>query len=206
MKITLENQRAADIIAHAVVLVVRILGGTTHFFDIIYINLSIFYGSGTEQRMAREIERKFLVKSDAWKNGRQGLYCRQGYLVTGEEVTVRVRILDGEGFLTIKGRTEGIARDEFEYRIPLEDARAMLRSMSSGGIVEKIRYHIEVNGFTWDVDEFLGESSGLVLAEVELEDEDQVPEFPDWLGQEVTGDVRYYNAYLAGNPFSAWKK
>ncbi len=159
-----------------------------------------------EQGMAHEIERKFLVKNDSWKNGCQGLYCRQGYLFADEEVTVRVRILGGEGFLTVKGRTEGITRDEFEYRIPLEDATAMLGSMCRGGLVEKIRHHIEVKGFTWDVDEFLGESSGLVLAEVELEDEDQVPDFPDWLGQEVTGDVRYYNAYLAGNPFSAWKK
>ena len=156
--------------------------------------------------MAREIERKFLVKNDSWKNGCQGLACRQGYLVTGEKVTVRVRILGGEGFLTVKGRTEGITRDEFEYRIPMVDAEAMLGSMSSGGLVEKIRYHVKVGGFTWDVDEFLGENSGLVLAEVELEDEGQQPEIPDWLGQEVTGDVRYYNAYLAGNPFSAWKK
>jgi adenylate cyclase len=156
--------------------------------------------------MAREIERKFLVKNDSWKNGLQGLSCRQGYLVTGEEVTVRVRVLGDEGFLTVKGRTVGMTRDEFEYLIPLEDSKAMLESMSSGGIVEKIRYHIEVNGFTWDVDEFLGENSGLVLAEVELENEDQQPDFPDWLGQEVTGDVRYYNAYLAGKPFSAWKK
>jgi len=156
--------------------------------------------------MAREIERKFLVKNDSWKNGCQGLACRQGYLVTGENVTVRVRILGGEGFLTVKGRTEGMTRDEFEYRIPLEDAEVMLGSMSSGGLVEKIRYHVTVGGFIWDVDEFLGENSGLVLAEVELEDENQQPEFPDWLGQEVTGDVRYYNAYLAGNPFFAWKK
>ena len=156
--------------------------------------------------MAREIERKFLVKNSSWKIGRQGLSCRQGYLVTEKEITVRVRILGEEGFLTVKGRTEGMARDEFEYRIPREDAEAMLGSMSRGVIVEKIRYHIEVDGFTWDVDEFLGENSGLVLAEVELEDENQVPVFPDWLGQEVTGDVRYYNAYLAGNPFSGWKK
>ena len=156
--------------------------------------------------MAREIERKFLVKNDSWKIGCQGLACRQGYLVTSEKITVRVRILGGEGFLTVKGRTEGMTRDEFEYRIPLEDAEAMLGSMSSGGLVEKTRYHVKVGGFTWDVDEFLEENSGLVLAEVELEDEDQQPEFPDWLGQEVTGDVRYYNAYLAGNPFSAWKK
>ncbi|MHC1696780.1 MAG: CYTH domain-containing protein [Geobacteraceae bacterium] len=156
--------------------------------------------------MAREIERKFLVKNNSWKSGSQGLPCRQGYLVTAENITVRVRVLGDEGFLTIKGRTEGISRDEFEYRIPVGDAEAMLESMSRGGIVEKIRYHVEVKGFTWDVDEFLGANSGLVLAEVELEDEDQQPEFPDWLGQEVTGDVRYYNAYLAGNPLSAWKK
>ncbi|MGA7828869.1 MAG: CYTH domain-containing protein [Geobacteraceae bacterium] len=156
--------------------------------------------------MAREIERKFLVKNDSWKKEGRGLSCRQGYLVTGKDITVRVRILGEEGYLTVKGRTEGIARDEFEYRIPVADAEAMLRSMSKDGIVEKIRYHVEVKGFTWDVDEFLGENSGLVLAEVELADENQQPEFPDWLGQEVTGDVRYYNAYLAGNPFSAWEK
>ncbi|MDD2320323.1 MAG: CYTH domain-containing protein [Geobacteraceae bacterium] len=156
--------------------------------------------------MAREIERKFLVKNDFWKRGCQGLFCRQGYLVKEEDITVRVRILGDEGYLTVKGRTEGMARDEFEYRIPQDDAVAMLGSMCRGGIVEKIRYHVEFKGFTWDVDEFLGENSGLVLAEVELEHEDQVPELPDWLGQEVTGDVRYYNAYLAGNPFSAWQQ
>jgi len=156
--------------------------------------------------MAREIERKFLVKNDSWKNGRPGLPCRQGYLVTGEDITVRVRILGNEGYLTIKGRTEGISRDEFEYRIPVADAEAMLGSMSRGGTVEKIRYHVEANGFVWDVDEFLGGNNGLVLAEVELENEDQQPELPDWLGQEVTGEVRYYNAYLAGNPYSTWKK
>jgi len=156
--------------------------------------------------MAREIERKFLVKNDSWKNGCPGLSCRQGYLVTGEDITVRVRILGDKGYLTVKGRTEGISRDEFEYRIPVADAEAMLGSMSRGGTVEKIRYHVEVKGFIWDVDEFLGGNTGLVLAEVELEDEDQQPEFPDWLGQEVTGEVIYYNAYLAGNPFSTWKK
>ncbi|MRR55371.1 MAG: CYTH domain-containing protein [Deltaproteobacteria bacterium] len=156
--------------------------------------------------MAREIERKFLVKNDSWKNGCPGLPCRQGYLVTGEDITVRVRILGDQGYLTVKGRTEGISRDEFEYRIPVADAEAMLGSMSRGGTVEKIRYHVDVKGFTWDVDEFLGGNKGLVLAEVELEDEEQQPEFPDWLGQEVTGEVRYYNAYLAGNPFSTWKK
>jgi CYTH domain-containing protein len=156
--------------------------------------------------MAREIERKFLVKNDSWKSDCQGLPCRQGYLVTDEDITVRVRILGDEGYLTVKGRTEGIARDEFEYRIPLADAEALLRSMSRGGIVEKVRYHVMFKGFTWDVDEFLGGNSGLVLAEVELADEEQYPELPDWLGQEVTGDVRYYNAYLAGKPFTTWEK
>lgn len=156
--------------------------------------------------MAREIERKFLVKNDSWKNGCPGLPCRQGYLVTGDDITVRVRILGDEGYLTVKGRTEGLSRDEFEYRIPVVDAEAMLGSLSRGGTVEKIRYHIEVKGFIWDVDEFLGENKGLVVAEVELEDEDQQPELPAWLGQEVTGEVRYYNAYLAGKPFSTWGK
>lgn len=155
--------------------------------------------------MAREIERKFLVKNDSWKNGCHGVACRQGYLVKDAAVTVRVRVLGAEGYLTIKGRTEGIARDEFEYPIPREDAEAMLAGMCGERIVEKIRYHVENGGFQWDVDEFLGENSGLVLAEVELESEDQQPVLPDWIGREVTGDVRYYNACLAEYPFSKWK-
>ncbi|HOP40332.1 MAG TPA: CYTH domain-containing protein [Geobacteraceae bacterium] len=155
--------------------------------------------------MAREIERKFLVKNDSWKMGCRGLACRQGYLVKDEAITVRVRVLGDQGYLTVKGKTEGIARDEFEYPVPREDAEAMLGSMCGGRIVEKIRYYVESGGFRWDVDEFLGENIGLVLAEVELESEDQEPALPDWIGREVTGDARYYNAYLAEHPFSRWK-
>lgn len=155
--------------------------------------------------MAREIERKFLVKNDSWKMGCQGIACRQGYLVKDAAITVRVRVLGDHGYLTVKGKTEGIARDEFEYAVPREDAEAMLASMCGQRIVEKIRYHVEIGGFRWDVDEFLGENAGLVLAEVELDSEDQEPAVPDWIGPEVSGDVRYYNAYLAEHPFSKWK-
>jgi CYTH domain-containing protein len=156
--------------------------------------------------VAREIERKFLVRNDSWKTGLQGVSCCQAYLATDERVTVRVRILGDAGYLTIKGKSVGLARDEFEYPIPLADARVMLETLSSGGIVDKIRYTVEAHGMLWDVDEFLGANSGLVLAEVELDDEGQEIVLPEWAGEEVTGDVRYYNSRLARNPFSAWGK
>jgi adenylate cyclase len=154
--------------------------------------------------MAREIERKFLVKGDCWKSRVLGVMCRQGYLVKAGGVTVRVRVLGESGFLTIKGKTEGIGREEYEYVIPLEDAEAMLENMTSGEIVEKIRYRVPVHGVTWDVDEFLGANEGLVLAEVELEHEGQEVLLPEWAGLEVTGDPRYYNSRLAEAPYSRW--
>jgi adenylate cyclase len=117
-----------------------------------------------------------------------------------------VRILGDAGYLTIKGKSVGPARDEFEYPIPVADARAMIETLSTGGIVEKIRFSVESHGMVWDVDEFLGANSGLVLAEVELGHEGQEIVLPEWAGEEVTGDVRYYNSRLARNPFSAWGK
>jgi adenylate cyclase len=156
------------------------------------------------ENVAQEIERKFLVRNDSWKTGLQGVSCCQAYLATDERVTVRVRILGDAGYLTIKGKSVGLARDEFEYPIPLADARVMLETLSSGGIVDKIRYTVEAHGMLWDVDEFLGANSGLVLAEVELDDEGQEIVLPEWAGEEVTGDARYYNSRLARNPFSAW--
>jgi adenylate cyclase len=117
-----------------------------------------------------------------------------------------VRILGDTGYLTIKGKTAGFSRDEFEYPIPVTDARAMLETLTTGGIVEKIRYSVEAHGMLWDVDEFLGANSGLVIAEVELDDEGQEIVLPEWAGEEVTGDVRYYNSRLARNPFSVWGK
>jgi adenylate cyclase len=154
--------------------------------------------------VAREIERKFLVRNDSWKAGLQGVPCRQAYLATDERVTVRVRILGDDGYLTIKGKSAGPARDEFEYPIPVADALAMLESLSTGGVVEKIRYSVIAHGMLWDVDEFLGANSGLVVAEVELDHEGQEIVLPEWAGKEVTGDVRYYNSRLAREPFSAW--
>ncbi|NMC75104.1 MAG: CYTH domain-containing protein [Geobacteraceae bacterium] len=156
--------------------------------------------------MAREIERKFLVRNDSWKTGNDGVFCCQAYLAADERVTVRARILGDSGYLTVKGRSEGAARDEFEYPIPVEDARAMIERLSSGGMVEKIRYSVEAHGMRWDVDEFLGANGGLVLAEVELDYEGQEFVVPEWAGEEVTGDVRYYNSRLAAHPFSQWDR
>lgn len=156
--------------------------------------------------MAREIERKFLVRNDSWKTGLQGVSCCQAYLATDERVTVRVRILGDAGYLTVKGKTVGLSRDEFEYPIPVTDALAMLETLSTGGWVEKIRYSVKAHGMFWDVDEFLGANAGLVLAEVELEHEGQEVVLPDWVGEEVTGDDRYYNSRLARNPYSSWGK
>jgi CYTH domain-containing protein len=156
--------------------------------------------------VAREIERKFLVRNDSWKTGLQGVSCRQAYIASDERVTIRVRILGDSGYLTIKGKTVGLSRDEFEYPIPVADARSMIETLSTGGVVEKIRYSVEAHGMLWDVDEFLGANTGLVLAEVELDDEGQEIVLPEWAGEEVSGDMRYYNSRLARNPFSAWGK
>jgi len=152
--------------------------------------------------MATEIERKFLVKNDRWRSlGSPRLYC-QGYLAQGL-ATVRVRIVETIGYLTIKGKTEGMSRSEFEYPIPLADAQALL-ALCERPLIEKYRYTIADRGFVWEVDEFLGDNAGLVIAEVELQTETDAPPLPDWIGEEVTGDPRYYNANLVRNPFSQW--
>ncbi|MDD5727485.1 MAG: CYTH domain-containing protein [Victivallales bacterium] len=154
-----------------------------------------------------EIERKFLVIDDSWRRHRgRRIELRQGYLCTGGKCTVRVRT-DGEhGWLTVKGRTENISRPEFEYLIPREDAEAMLVNLSSGGIVEKVRYFVNVDGTEWVVDEFSGRNRGLVLAELELSAEDVFFEKPAWAGEEVSGDYRYHNSSLANNPYRDWPK
>lgn len=155
--------------------------------------------------MGIEIERKFLVKDESWKsNVGEGLVCRQGYLLSGEGTTVRVRVLGNQGFLTIKGGTTNITRTEFEYEIPVADAESMLAMC--GNLVEKTRYFIMHAGWQWELDVFVGENAGLVLAEIELESESQTIEIPEWAGQEVSGDVRYYNAYLARHPFNQWNQ
>jgi CYTH domain-containing protein len=154
--------------------------------------------------MGMEIERKFLLKNDDWKKGAEGVTYRQGYLSTVKERTVRVRTIAEKGFLTIKGMTTGMTRSEFEYDIPLEDADYMLDALCEKPLIEKKRFKIALKGLTWEIDEFFGENEGLVLAEVELESEDQDIEIPSWIGKEVTGDPRYFNANLVRHPYSTW--
>jgi len=154
--------------------------------------------------MPVEIERKFLVAGDGWRGLAPGRHYRQGYLSTEAARTVRVRAVGDSGYLTIKGATVNATRVEYEYRIPVEDAHAMLEGLCERPLIEKTRYRIEHDGLVWEVDEFAGENEGLLMAEVELESEDQEIALPDWIGEEVTGDPRYYNANLIANPFSQW--
>ena len=154
--------------------------------------------------MAVEIERKFLTTGSSWKDGAHGVPYRQGYLCLDPARTVRVRIAGDRAFLTIKGTSEGAARSEFEYAIPVDNARQLLDELCHRPQIEKVRYRIDYAGLTWEVDEFLGENAGLVLAEVELESPDQAVEQPPWIGREVTEDPRYYNAWLSQHPYSGW--
>ena len=154
--------------------------------------------------MGKEIERKFLVKGDAWKSLAKAMRYRQGYLNSVKERTVRVRTVGNKGFLTIKGITIGASRAEYEYPIPVSDAEAMLNDLCEKPLIEKNRYKIKDRSLTWEVDEFFGENRGLIVAEVELESESQAYEKPGWVGEEVTGDPRYFNANLIKHPYTKW--
>lgn len=154
--------------------------------------------------MGIEIERKFLVRSDEWKTLAKGVLLRQGYLSSAPERIVRVRIDGDAAMLTIKGPTSGMTRAEWEYPIPVEDAQAFLDRLCEKPVIEKYRYRIPLQGVVWEVDEFLGENAGLVVAEVELESEQQAFVKPDWIGEEVTHDARYFNANLLRHPYSKW--
>jgi len=154
--------------------------------------------------MAQEIERKFLITGEAWRQLAKGTAYRQGYLSTVKERTVRVRTIDDKGFLTIKGITVGATRAEYEYEIPAEDANEMLDDLCEQPIIEKNRYKVPLDGFVWEIDEFGGVNDGLIVAEVELESEDQEFNKPDWIGEEVTADTRYYNSNLIANPYKNW--
>jgi adenylate cyclase len=153
--------------------------------------------------MTTEIERKFLVEGDAWRQ-EPGAKYHQGYLSTAKERTVRVRTAEDKAYLTIKGITRGATRLEYEYEIPCRDAEEMLHALCEQPLIEKQRHNIEYDGLTWNVDEFFGANEGLVLAEVELESEDQTFRRPPWIGREVTDDPRYFNANLARHPFRDW--
>lgn len=152
--------------------------------------------------MGIEIERKFLVHGSDWREA-VGIRYSQGYLNRDKERVVRVRLAGEKAFLTIKGKSVGATRAEFEYEIPVADAEQLLK-LCDGPIVEKIRRVIIHEGDKWEVDEFLGENAGLAVAEIELRSEDQAFSRPAWLGEEVTHDSRYYNSSLAAHPFSKW--
>jgi adenylate cyclase len=153
--------------------------------------------------MPLEIERKFLVDTRKWKPTVVGTRLVQAYLSIEPNPTVRVRIAGDKAFLTIKGRTKTISRPEFEYEIPVHEAQEMMK-LAISNPVEKTRYEIIHEGFLWEVDIFSGKNEGLVMAELELESENQVFPQPDWLLAEVSGDRRYYNSYLSEHPFQEW--
>lgn len=155
--------------------------------------------------MAFEIERKFLVDTNKWAPADQGTRLTQAYLGLFPSPTVRIRIAGDQAYLTIKGRSETISHPEFEYEVPVEDAREMLK-LAISEPVEKTRYEIWHEGFLWEVDIFSGKNEGLVMAEIELESIDQEFARPDWLLLEVSGDERFYNSYLSGHPFQEWKE
>jgi CYTH domain-containing protein len=155
--------------------------------------------------MGVEIERKFLVRGDAWRAGAVGVPYRQGYLPAEAGCTVRVRLAGETGYLTVKGKTEGLSRLEFEYPIPSADATELLNLLCLKPLIEKKRYRVEHAGHVWEVDEFFGDNAGLVTAEVELDDPEESVELPPWVGREVSDDYRYRNANLARNPYKNWR-
>jgi adenylate cyclase len=154
--------------------------------------------------MGQEIERKFLLKGDAWRKEATGTMYRQGYLNSAKERTVRIRTVGDRAFLTIKGITISATRAEYEYPIPLAECSEMLDTLAEKPLIEKKRYRIPQDDLTWEIDEFFGENQGLIVAEIELESEDQAFVKPDWVGEEVTGDPRYYNANLVSRPYTTW--
>ena len=157
--------------------------------------------------MAVEIERKYLVKNNGWRDfAGRGQHIRQAYLASSERNSVRIRIIDGrEARLAIKSGFRGIERDEYEYAVPLSDAKAMLELRQSH-IIEKTRYQVPFHDLTWEIDIFLGDNAGLSLVEVELTRADQIVTRTSWVGREVTGDPRYQNSTLAAAPISSWQR
>jgi len=154
--------------------------------------------------MGEEIERKFLVSGEAWRETAEGTRYRQGFLSTEPERTVRVRVAGPRGSITVKGKNLGARRAEFEYEIPVADAERMLDTLCKRPLIEKVRYVLAVGAHTWEIDVFEGDNSGLVVAEIELRREDEAFERPEWVGDEVTDDPRYFNSNLVANPYRAW--
>ena len=154
--------------------------------------------------MGSEIERKFLTKDDNYRRISKGVPYMQGYICSGKGKVVRVRVAGTKGYITIKGPQNGIKRSEYEYEIPLNDAKEMLENLCTKPLIEKHRFKVSYEGFVWEIDEFHGENEGLVVAEIELENENQQFTIPEWIGKEVTGESKYYNSSLIKNPYSKW--
>ncbi|MFZ1492259.1 MAG: CYTH domain-containing protein [Candidatus Competibacter denitrificans] len=155
--------------------------------------------------MGIEIEHKFLLHDDRWRQQvERSVPMRQGYLMSDPRCSVRVRVADGQGFLNIKSGTLGIQRSEYEYSIPLAEAEELLDTLCEKPLLEKTRHFVRHHGHRWEIDEFTGDNSGLVVAELELKHPDDVFVRPDWLGEEVSHDIRYYNSQLARHPYSTW--
>lgn len=155
--------------------------------------------------MPIEIERKFLVANDSWRQGAVGKAFCQGYLSRSPEATVRVRTEGGDACLTIKGTTSGISRQEFEYSIPFQDAKELQR-LCTTPLVIKTRYEILYEGQIWEVDEFHGDNEGLVIAEIEIDHPEAPIKLPPWVGKEVSHEERYYNSNLSTSPFKTWSQ
>lgn len=166
--------------------------------------------------MGKEIEHKFLVKNDQYRSFATPIYYHQGYIPTANGMTVRVRIAGEKGYVTFKDHAIGLTRHEFEYLVPVDEAKQMLELMCAKPQIIKHRFVIPaadghnqdgtvVTGLHWEVDEFHGENEGLVVAEIEVPEEDTTFTLPDWIGKEVTGDHRYYNSHLCNNPYKNWK-
>jgi len=156
--------------------------------------------------VAQEIERKFLIDLVELGSLEGGVTIKQGYISTSDKTVVRARIAGEQAFLTIKGENKGVTRSEFEYEIPVSDAEQIISELCNGPVVEKTRYLVVHSGHTWEVDIFLGDNEGLVVAEIELTSEGESFEIPHWVTVEVSGDAKYYNSSLLDNPFKRWQK
>ncbi len=155
--------------------------------------------------MAIEIERKFLLINDNWReDADDGIHIVQGYMSSNEKSSVRIRINGETANINIKSKTLGVERSEYEYPIPLQEAREMLENLCDKPFIDKTRYHVEFEGHEWELDVFCGDNEGLIVAEIELEDADQLIKLPDWVGKEVSDDPKYYNVCLVTHPYNNW--
>ncbi|MCK7501223.1 MAG: CYTH domain-containing protein [Comamonadaceae bacterium] len=155
--------------------------------------------------MGIEIEHKFLIRDERWRQlVERSVRMRQGYLTSDVRCSVRVRVAGGQGFLNIKSGTLGIQRSEYEYPIPLAEAEEILDTLCEKPLLEKTRHFVRSGGRVWEIDEFAGDNTGLIVAEVELSHPDELFARPDWLGEDVSHDIRYYNSQLARHPYNTW--